>query len=346
MFAFKKIWIPFCLLVLGVLQWTQAQNLVGETEVFWKELPNQSLDFGDEIELNSPLFDDLFANAPANRIVLNDRGLSFHTDGSEDVSSYPTWLQKRAELRESPLGQVTYGHTQIYEFEFEVDDLPQLSGPVTIFQRFNKGKNGPDLDIELKGDSQWPSDRSLDNGSVLIRAFGQDWVKTGHLLGSFNHLVVAIYSHADGYFKVSLNGHTLAEGPADTTPDDTYSGPQFGIYNHGGTEAFIGLTHTRYYHAEYDGRMDFDEIVTKVFDDFGPPETANTFSLIIYPNPTSQILTIDTDAKGKAILYDEMGRVVLRSHSNVINMDSLENGVYLLEWKSQVGTIKRKVIKQ
>lgn len=346
MFASKKILGLICLSVLWAINFCSSQNLVGETQVFWKDLPNRSLKFTDKIELNSPLFDDLFANAPDNRIVLNDRGLSFHTDGNEDVSDYPTWLQKRAELRESPLGQVTYGHTQIYEFEFEVDDLPQLSGPVTIFQRFNKGKDGPDLDVELKGDSQWPSEKDLENGSVVIKAFGQDWVKTGQVLGSYNHLVVAVYSHADGYFKVSLNGHTLAEGPANTTPDETYSGPQFGVYNHGGTEAFIGLTHTRYYNAEYDDRIDFDEITSKIFDDFGPPDTSNTPSLVIYPNPASQTITINTEAKGKAILYDEMGRVVLKSNSNVIDLDTLSKGVYLLEWKSTEGMVRKKVIKQ
>ncbi len=268
------------ILVLAFSKENIGQSLVGNTTINWSTLSRGIVhDYGDILTINSPLFNNLHCNITLDRLKISDRGATFHTDGSENVSSYPSWVQVRSEVREQPLSSVVYGNTQVYEYIFEIDTLPHLTGPVTIWQRFHKGLDAPDLDIELKGDGQWPSDTALQNGSVLVKAFGQ-WWKTYLLPKEINHLKVAVYSHQNGQYKVSLNGITIAEDSnLNTTPDtNQYSGPQWGVYNHGGTYDKIQLTHFKYVNTEWDSAINFNTIQTQDFNCGIHPWTTNSLS--------------------------------------------------------------------
>lgn len=332
------------IIVLSLITLTvKAQNLVGTTTVIWSDLPHQSMDYGDKLIINSPLYNNLQANITKDRVVISSRGASFHTDMTEDLDSYPEWVQVRAELREAPLSSVIYGNTQIYEFEFEVDTIPQLAGGgVTIFQRFNKSLDDPDFSIILKGDEQWPSDLDLKNSSIVMKPFNLPWVKTYTLLKQKNHLKIAIYSHENGYYKVSLNGITLGQGDANATPDTvTYSGPQFGIYNHGKTIERIGLTHTKYVYTEYDSTINFNTITT-----IDPNIVLNTKEskiekIKIYPNPVNDCLYINNVRviMGKEILiFDVIGNIHLKKvvDSNKINVIQLKSGLYFLKIENSI----------
>ncbi|MCI5054991.1 MAG: T9SS type A sorting domain-containing protein [Flavobacteriales bacterium] len=296
-----------------------SQNLIGSSTLNWNTLTHQYHDYGDVLQVNDPLYNNFHCNITLNRLHINSRGATFHTDGSENVSNYPGWVQIRAEVRESPLSTVVYGNTQIYEFIFEIDSMPHLTGPVTIFQRFHDVNDAPDFHMALKGDGQWPSDTALQNQSVLIKAFGQ-WIKTYTLLEKRNHLKVAIYSHQNGYYKVSLNGKELASGAANTTPDTvSYSGPQFGVYNHGGTYDKIQLTHIEYGYEEWDSLIDMAIINTESFVNCGPDNwTVDPITV----NQTTEIL-FSVNVKGENFDDGVIGLTHLDSNLNFNDLGAI-----------------------
>jgi hypothetical protein len=260
------------------------------TEFNWADkFSDRSLELWGVLQVNSPIFNDFLANAPDERILINRRGCEFHTDGTEDVSAYPEWVGIRAELREDPLSTVPTGFTHVYEYIWDRDLLPHLDGPVTIFQRFHKGNDGPDIDIELAGEGQF---YDAPNGTVLIDGFNGGWTRTRKELQLRNHLLVAIYSDSLGHYKISLNGESIIENDAYTIADTTYSGQQFGIYNHGGTIARIQFTHIWYRCRQYSGKADFSQLnatdpnVSTVTSPQRVSSSAQNFILRQnYPNP-------------------------------------------------------------
>lgn len=137
----------------------------------------------------------------------------------------------RAELRERNI--TTYprpGTTQVYRMRFDVDDLPDLYGPVTIFQRFSRFNDGPDIEVELTGANQFSN---AVPGDLQVVAFG-DRLRLGKFLKAKNEMVVAIFNDAQGTYKVSLNGETLREETGlDTRASVLGSWTQFGLYPHG-----------------------------------------------------------------------------------------------------------------
>ena len=70
--------------------------------------------------------------------------------------------------------------------------------------------------------------------------------------------------------------------------------------------------------------------------------------LKVFPNPTSDMLTIKTSYDiDKVELYDMLGkRVMKKTNSSELNLNSLSDGIYLLEiYINNVRTVKR-IIKQ
>ena len=53
-------------------------------------------------------------------------------------------------------------------------------------------------------------------------------------------------------------------------------------------------------------------------------------NFIVYPNPTTERITIQSNNVNNVSLMDEFGRVVLTSKSNTIDVSNLSNGVYIL----------------
>jgi hypothetical protein len=53
-------------------------------------------------------------------------------------------------------------------------------------------------------------------------------------------------------------------------------------------------------------------------------------NFIVYPNPTTEMITIKSNSVINVSVMDEFGRVVLTSKSNTIDVSNLSNGVYIL----------------
>lgn len=72
--------------------------------------------------------------------------------------------------------------------------------------------------------------------------------------------------------------------------------------------------------------------------------------LSIYPNPSSEIITINTPSGFEIIstnLYDVLGNVVLKQTTNhQINISSLASGIYLLNINTTAGSITKKIARK
>ena len=72
--------------------------------------------------------------------------------------------------------------------------------------------------------------------------------------------------------------------------------------------------------------------------------------LSIYPNPSSEIITINTPSGVEIIstnLYDVLGNVVLKQTTNhQINISSLATGIYLLNINTTAGSISKKIARK
>lgn len=72
--------------------------------------------------------------------------------------------------------------------------------------------------------------------------------------------------------------------------------------------------------------------------------------LLTYPNPVIECVNIETDIFQiqEIYLYDIQGKLMKTVSKNErrVNLSSLENGIYILRVKTDVGWINRKIIKQ
>jgi hypothetical protein len=74
--------------------------------------------------------------------------------------------------------------------------------------------------------------------------------------------------------------------------------------------------------------------------------------VLIYPNPAKKYITINTNNKsrGSVVIYDLKGTVVKEyilknSYLNNYNIEDLEEGIYLLEYRSTTNNLIKKIIK-
>lgn len=85
------------------------------------------------------------------------------------------------------------------------------------------------------------------------------------------------------------------------------------------------------------------EIISGVDDDKN-----DDLFLKIYPNPASDILTIQTKEKGNLILYDVKGQVLIekniQSNQNEIDISRFASGLYILVFSTEKGQTYQKVI--
>jgi len=69
--------------------------------------------------------------------------------------------------------------------------------------------------------------------------------------------------------------------------------------------------------------------------------------LIIYPNPTSDYITISNDKVKEAVIVDFAGKTLLKSTSKTIDLSNLPKGVYILNATLENGkSISKKIIKK
>ena len=79
----------------------------------------------------------------------------------------------------------------------------------------------------------------------------------------------------------------------------------------------------------------------------GLEDLSNDFGTIIYPNPTTGLLSITTDDFGHAEIYDLTGRLMKQSKQTTIDLGRLPQGLYVVKIFDHSGnSIIRKVIKQ
>ena len=79
-------------------------------------------------------------------------------------------------------------------------------------------------------------------------------------------------------------------------------------------------------------------------------EEFNLSSIAIHPNPSKDIFEIDLNQNANYKLFNIQGQEVLRGSFlqglNKLNVTSLSSGLYVLNVKSDLGSISRKLIKR
>ena len=82
----------------------------------------------------------------------------------------------------------------------------------------------------------------------------------------------------------------------------------------------------------------------------GSSQSSEEMKLHVYPNPTSGKITVKFESDGKiaeeVLVMDMQGRIILRdqldgssSFTKEINLEALDNGIYLLNIKNKEGVI-------
>ena len=66
----------------------------------------------------------------------------------------------------------------------------------------------------------------------------------------------------------------------------------------------------------------------------------------IYPNPSSDYININADSNLEAILYDFLGKELIRENvSDKLDISQLEKGTYILNLSDGINTSSHKIIK-
>lgn len=208
---------------------------------------------------------------PPSRMEGGSAGVTLQFDVNDPGPYNYTY---RSELREQNINVPIPGNTtQIYHMQFRVNELPDIYGPITIFQRFNRDNDGPDIEVELTGKNQFSN--AIPNDLQVV-AFSDGRQRLGKFLKPINDLMVIVYTHANnGAYKVSLNGETLAQGEGLNTSGSTAgTWSQFGLYPHGlhnsgnrqdqknSGNTQVSFTYLNYSKTEYENRINFADFNT------------------------------------------------------------------------------------
>jgi parallel beta-helix repeat protein len=99
----------------------------------------------------------------------------------------------------------------------------------------------------------------------------------------------------------------------------------------------------------YDGKIDIGAFETQKGLSIinSSPSSQNTFNVVLYPNPTTNLLNIDaTQSLKKMIITDLSGRIVEKSQSpqKQIDINHLPNGIYKLQFISTTDEVCTKEI--
>ena len=90
-----------------------------------------------------------------------------------------------------------------------------------------------------------------------------------------------------------------------------------------------------------------DEVVLSVTDSTLSLDSSNTLLVDVYPNPTSNLLTISGHSIAEVTVYDINSRIVLTTSSAVIDFSGLQSGLYFLKISDTTNRITfKKVIKR
>ena len=88
-----------------------------------------------------------------------------------------------------------------------------------------------------------------------------------------------------------------------------------------------------------------DDIMLEVSDFTSIPPNEK-FEYVIYPNPTSDILSIQSNAPVQFEIYDLQGRLLISDQGNSVDVSALSNGQYLIMINSEQGSSTQSFIKR
>ena len=154
--------------------------------------------------------------------------------------------------------------------------------------------------------------------------------------------------------------------PADRVPD-SYTVTVIDHCQHDQTAEIYGITATQYLDMSapvdvtdrtYKVKAVYEECesefaLTPEGEDFvritGLDVTENTMLASLYPNPTSDQLTIDMVGMTRVEVYNLVGQCLLHQvvadGTATIDMSSLQNGVYMVKVSAKSGSVMQKVVK-
>jgi hypothetical protein len=79
----------------------------------------------------------------------------------------------------------------------------------------------------------------------------------------------------------------------------------------------------------------------------GINETSKNNAIKIYPNPSSSIINIDCNEHFSTIrIIDIQGKMVLQSNQKTIDINGLEDGIYVVQVLTENGVLNSKFVKQ
>jgi len=155
-------------------------------------------------------------------------------------------------------------------------------------------------------------------------------------------LLGCVLSNESSEIAIYFNGLFIAENTNETTIDNEFFPFAFGPldYSFRTEEDIIYLDITN----------SIGEVATFYATNLSQEEFLKE-SISIYPNPTIEVLNIESS--GVAIenvkIYDINGRLVKEIKINdesQINVSQLQKGVYIIEMKTSMGVLRKKLIKQ
>ena len=78
-----------------------------------------------------------------------------------------------------------------------------------------------------------------------------------------------------------------------------------------------------------------------IYDDVNEVEAS---MLSVYPNPATEVLYVNSENIQRVEIYDAMGRMVLTTVESVVDVRSLESGVYFVTVRSESAAKTTKLI--
>ena len=184
------------------------------------------------------------------------------------------------------------------------------------------------------------SDNSFDFGKVLLEESSSEigYTLVGELL---NDLTITIPDD----IEISLDGgsnyvtETLTISPVDGIIEETilvrFSPTEEGLFS-------ANLSHTS---------EGIDPIVIQLIGEGAKTlSSENSSQFTVYPVPTSSILKINNneDSQMSIQIFDTSGKLVLTKGldlgSNIISVDTLDNGIYYLKAKTDYSTFTRRIV--
>ena len=134
----------------------------------------------------------------------------------------------------------------------------------------------------------------------------------------------------------------LPVGQNLVTANSSFYSTFFSQLSNDTTKTISNISWVNAFSSNPDFRLNSNSIVSTNADFTSPKfvggflsvyETSNDFKFEVFPNPATDYIKINSDGEKTAIIYDNLGCLVLRQnieYNNTINLSGINDGVYLL----------------